>query len=29
VEFVRELPKTTSGKTRHVELRQLNTKARD
>jgi acetyl-CoA synthetase len=22
VEFVRELPKTTSGKTRHVELRQ-------
>jgi acetyl-CoA synthetase/medium-chain acyl-CoA synthetase len=24
VEFVRELPKTTSGKTRHVELRQTN-----
>ncbi len=23
IEFVRELPKTTSGKTRHVQLRQL------
>jgi acetyl-CoA synthetase/medium-chain acyl-CoA synthetase len=25
IEFVRELPKTTSGKTRHIELRQTNT----
>jgi acetyl-CoA synthetase len=25
IEFVRELPKTTSGKTRHVELRQTKT----
>jgi acetyl-CoA synthetase len=28
IEFVRELPKTTSGKTRHVELRQANATAR-
>ena len=27
IEFVRELPKTTSGKTRHVELRQANATA--
>jgi acyl-coenzyme A synthetase/AMP-(fatty) acid ligase len=28
IEFVQELPKTTSGKTRHVELRQANNTAR-
>jgi acetyl-CoA synthetase/medium-chain acyl-CoA synthetase len=28
IEFVQELPKTTSGKTRHVELRKMNSTAR-
>ena len=28
IEFVQELPKTTSGKTRHVELRKMNSTAK-